>query len=191
MSKHFLEENELNKILNTLFESDYGLFYRRGYNISNNTPVTINGMSMGVIKNILDESYIQDNMTNINKTEKKNSYIIKIDKYTVILKKTFEKKDLELENDTILINFEKKNINGKYFFTSEQLLFNLSKNKYVPHIELMNETNNIEIDKIAKIKNTDPLIKFYGFNKGDVCKIIYKSNKINNINLYFNYRLII
>ena len=191
MSKSFLKENELNKILNTLFESDYGLFYRRGYNISNNTPVTINGVSMGVIKNILDESYIQDNMTNINKIEKKNSYIIKIDKYTIILKKRLEKKDLQLDNDTILITFEKKGINNNYIFTSEQLLFNLSKNKYVPHIEVINETDNIETDKIAKIKNTDPLIKFYGFNKNDVCKIIYKSNKINNINLYFNYRLII
>ena len=191
MSKSFLKENDLNKILNTLFESNYGLFYRRGYNITNNTSVLINGVSMGVIKNILDESYIQDNMTNINKTEKKNSYIIKIDKYTVILKKTLEKKDLEIENDTILINFEKKDINSNYFFTSEQLLFNLSKNKYVPYIEFINETDDIEIDKIAKIKNTDPLIKFYGFNKGDVCKIVYKSNKINNINLYFNYRLII
>tara|TARA_B100001175_G_C19507350_1_gene641689 strand:- start:1524 stop:2099 length:576 start_codon:yes stop_codon:yes gene_type:complete len=191
MSKSFLKENELNKILYTLFESDYGLFYRRGYNISNNTPVTINGVSMGVIKNILDESYIQDNMTNINKTEKKNSYIIKIDKYTVILRKHLDVRDIVFDNNTILINFDKKESYGNFIFNSEQLLFNLSKHKYVPHIELINDTDNIEIDKIAKIKNTDPLIKFYNFNKGDVCKIVYKSNKINNINLYFNYRLII
>lgn len=191
MKKRFLKENEFNKILNTLFEPNYGLFYRRGYTITNNTSVVINDTPFGTIKNILDPSYINDNMDKIYNTEKKNSYYVKVDKYTIILRSVLIEKDITFDNKTILITFDKKESYGNYIFNSDQLLFNLSKHKYVPHIELINENDNIEIDKIAKIKNTDPLIRFYGFNKDDVCKIIYKSNKINNINLYFNYRLII
>ena len=61
----------------------------------------------------------------------------------------------------------------------------------MPYREVIEDTSNIETSKIAKIKVNDPVIKFYGYNKGETCKIIYKSNKINNIDLYFNYRLII
>ena len=191
MNKSFLNESEFTKILNTLLEPDYGLFYRRNYEINDTTNVFINGKAFGSIKDILNKTYINENINEIYKTETKNTYIIKIDKYQIILKKKLEKKDLIHDENTLLINFENKNIDDKYNFYSKQLLFNMSKHKYVPYIELITELDNIEIDKIAKIKNNDQLIKFYGFNKGDICKIIYKSNKINNINLYFNYRLII
>ena len=191
MNKSFLNESEFTKILNTLLEPDYGLFYRRNYEINDTTNVFINGKAFGSIKDILNKTYINENINEIYKTETKNTYIIKIDKYQIILKKKLEKKDLIHDENTLLINFENKNIDDKYNFYSKQLLFNMSKHKYVPYIELITELDNIEIDKIAKIKKNDQLIKFYGFNKGDICKIIYKSNKINNINLYFNYRLII
>ena len=191
MNKSFLNESEFTKILNTLLEPAYGLFYRRNYEINDTTNVFINGKAFGSIKDILNKTYINENINEIYKTETKNTYIIKIDKYQIILKKKLEKKDLIHDENTLLINFENKNIDDKYNFYSKQLLFNMSKHKYVPYIELITELDNIEIDKIAKIKKNDQLIKFYGFNKGDICKIIYKSNKINNINLYFNYRLII
>ena len=191
MSDNFLKENDLNKILNTLFELNHGLFYKRKYTINQNTSVKINGKSFGVIKNILDISFINKNIDEIHRINNKNTYIINVDKYTIILKKKIEKKDLELDNNTLLINFENKKIEKNNYFCCEQLLFNLSKHKYVPHIELVENIENIEINKIAKIKHNDPLVKFYGFNKGDICKIVYKSNKINNMNLYFNYRIII
>lgn len=194
MSDTFLKYNELYKILITLFEPEFGLFYRRNYNINNNTSININKQSFGKIKNILDESYIQSNMERI---VDKDTYTIDIDKYMIILKKKLKKSDIEdlkTNNNLILINFENKKIKNKNSFYSQELLFNLTKNKYVPHIEIISkeeQLENIEKDKIAKIKMSDPLIKFYGFNKGDICKIIYKSNKINNIDLYFNYRIII
>ena len=191
MSDNFLKENELNKILNTLLETNYGLFYRRKYAINENTPVKINGKSFGIIKNVLDTSFINTNIDEIHKIDNKGSYVININKYTIVLKKKLEKKDLELDNNTLLINFENKKIEKNNCFNSEQLLFNLSKHKYVPHIELVENIENIETSKIAKIKLNDPLVKFYGFNKGDICKIVYKSNKINNMNLLLNYRIII
>tara|TARA_B100001175_G_C19465342_1_gene618802 strand:+ start:176 stop:760 length:585 start_codon:yes stop_codon:yes gene_type:complete len=194
MSETFLKYNELHKILVTLFEPQYGLFYRRNYNINNNTLININKQSFGKIENILDESYIQNNMERVID---KDTYIIDIDKYMIILKKKLKKSDIEdlkTNNNLILINFENKKIKNKNSFYSQELLFNLTKNKYVPYIEIISKEDelvNIEKDKIAKIKMSDPLVKFYGFNKGDICKIIYKSNKINNIDLYFNYRIII
>lgn len=194
MSETFLKYNELHKILVTLFEPQYGLFYRRNYNINNNTLININKQSFGKIENILDESYIQNNMERVID---KDTYIIDIDKYMIILKKKLKKSDIEdlkTNNNLILINFENKKIKNKNSFYSQELLFNLTKNKYVPYIEIISkegELVSIEKDKIAKIKMSDPLVKFYGFNKGDICKIIYKSNKINNIDLYFNYRIII
>ena len=192
MSKTFLKEIEFNKIMNTLLEPIYGLFYRRNYNVNDNTPILINDQSFGLVKNILNTIYVNEKINDIYRIEKKNTYNIKIGEYTIILKKKIEKKDLEnLNNNIILIHFDDKKFDNKNIFYSKQLLFNLSKHKYVPHIELITDLDNIEVDKIAKIRNNDPLIKFYGFNREDVCKIVYKSNKINNINLYFNYRLII
>jgi len=194
MSETFLKYNELHKILVTLFEPEYGLFYRRNYNINNNTLININKQPFGKIENILDESYIQDN---IERVIDKDTYIIDIDRYMIILKKKLKKSDIEdlkTNNNLILINFENKKIKNKNSFYSQELLFNLTKNKYVPYIEIISKEDelvNIEKDKIAKIKMIDPLIKFYGFSKGDICKIIYKSKKINNIDLYFNYRIII
>ena len=194
MSETFLKYNELHKILVTLFEPEYGLFYRRNYNINNNTLININKQPFGKIENILDESYIQDN---IERVIDKDTYIIDIDRYMIILKKKLKKSDIEdlkTNNNLILINFENKKIKNKNSFYSQELLFNLTKNKYVPYIEIISKEDelvNIEKDKIAKIKMIDPLIKFYGFSKGDICKIIYKTKKINNIDLYFNYRIII
>lgn len=198
MSETFLKYNELHKILVTLFEPEFGLFYRRNYNINNNTLININKQSFGKIENILDESYIQNNMERVIDKE---AYIIDIDIYDVILTMKIKDSDIETyetKNNSILINFDNKKKRKikktKNCFNSDELLFNLTKNKYVPHIEIISkeeQLENIEKDKIAKIKMSDPLIKFYGFSKGDICKIIYKSNKINNIDLYFNYRIII
>ena len=91
MSDNFLKENDLNKILNTLFELNHGLFYKRKYTINQNTSVKINGKSFGVIKNILDISFINKNIDEIHRINNKNTYIINVDKYTIILKK-IEKK---------------------------------------------------------------------------------------------------
>ena len=90
-----------------------------------------------------------------------------------------------------MIYYKGKKSDNINYFIADTLKFNLTKHKYVPDIELIESPIDIEINKIAKIKNNDPLIKFYGLNKNNICKITYKSNKINNIKLYFNYRLII
>jgi DNA-directed RNA polymerase subunit H (RpoH/RPB5) len=131
-------------------------------------------------------------MKSILEQKKTSEYKFIIENYTIIFKEKLKKgEDLEIDLDKIVIYYKGKKSDNINYFIADTLKFNLTKHKYVPHIELVNAPEDIEISKIAKIKNNDPLIKFYGFNKDSVCKITYKSNKINNVKLYFNYRLII
>ena len=50
---------------------------------------------------------------------------------------------------------------------------------------------DIQDSNLPKIKRSDKLIKFYGFPKSSICKITYKKNKMKEIDLYCNYRIVI
>lgn len=191
MSKGFLNVDNLSKIFNTLFEENEGMFYKRKYNINNKNKVILNKNEIGSIEDILNKTYLEENTKNIISNKKTDIYTFEVNSYKIIFKEKLKKEEDILENNTIVIYFIGKNTDRLNYFKAENLMFNLTKHKYVPYIELIDLNENIEVDKIAKIKINDPLIKFYGYNKNSICKIIYKSKKMNNINLYFNYRLII
>jgi DNA-directed RNA polymerase subunit H (RpoH/RPB5) len=185
-----LSLNNLNKIFNTLLEPEIGMFYMRKYDINNNTIIKVDNKNIKIIDL---KNYLNENIKSIMEKISKKHIVFDINNYNIVFTKKITKKileDITLPN-CIFIYFEGKCDNIKDCFLATHLLFNILKHKYVPYIEVIEDTSNIETSKIAKIKVNDPVIKFYGYNKGETCKIIYKSNKINNIDLYFNYRLII
>ena len=109
------------------------------------------------------------------------------------------------ENNNILIislsELSKNQQEVPIFYYYKDFLFNLTTNKYVPHIEKLetSELKNITVfsekdikdNNLPKIKRSDKLIKFYGFPKSSICKISYKTNKIKDINLYCNFKIVI
>ena len=204
-----LDKDKFFKIFLTLFEKDFGLFYRRQYINNSNIQIkykdiqnTIDDMLVPTydyapiiynIENSGGESTITINtsngdyfinFTNIGDFKKlyrnsgadkdKNPFIIPENTIIIIV-------DIKLLPEQI------KNMYNLFYY--KDLLFNLTKHKFVPHIEITR--NQVEESKIAKIKYTDKLIKFYGFPIGSVCKIVHKAKKINNIDIYSNYRTVI
>ena len=193
MNNKLLDKDKLYKIFLTLFEKDFGLFYRRQYINNGNAQITykdtkntINEMLeltydySGIINNI--ENSKEDNLITVNTTNEKNSETNK------------DKNPFLIPENTIIIIVDIKllpeQLKTMYnLFYYKDLLFNLTKHKFVPHIEITR--NDVEVSKIAKIKYTDKLIKFYGFPIGSVCKIVHKAKKINNIDIYSNYKTVI
>tara|TARA_B110000114_G_C14965372_1_gene346064 strand:- start:145 stop:846 length:702 start_codon:yes stop_codon:yes gene_type:complete len=208
----------LQQIITTLFEKDIGLFPRRKINPLNNN-ILLNDDNIGKIEEIINnqitfegKSYklkkfdgLEINMKNIK------IYIVLDVKYTHKISDDYSEfeNDFEYaknyENNNILIislmELNKTQQEVPIFYYYKDLLFNLTKNKYVPHIEKMepaeianitpSSEKDIEDNNLPKIKRSDKLIKFYGFNKSSICKITYKINKIKDIDLYCNYRIVI
>lgn len=209
MNNKLLDKDKLYKIFLTLFEKDFGLFYRRQY-INNgdaqitykDTKNTINEILeltydySGIINNI--ENSKEDNLITVNTTNEKYFInFVNIRDFKKIYKNSETNKDKNpflIPENTIIIIVDIKllpeQLKTMYnLFYYKDLLFNLTKHKFVPHIEITR--NDVEVSKIAKIKYTDKLIKFYGFPIGSVCKIVHKAKKINNIDIYSNYKTVI
>ena len=126
-------------------------------------------------------------------------------------KRDFFNKKIEDKYKNDLIDYENKNLivislielnktqkEIPIYYYYKDLLFNLTKNKYVPHIEIVDGKNisafsekDLEDNNLPKIKRSDKLIKFYSFPRSSICKITYKTNKIKDIDLYCNYRIVI
>ena len=210
------------KIFITLFEPEVGLFAHRNKSISLNTPIVLKNKD-SLNENIKD--IMTTNLTSESPTytfgdpySKIDGYIFEIGEITLYImldvKKTHKisedfakfKDDIEYaknyeDNNTIIISLTELNKTQKevpIFYYYKDLLFNLTKNKYVPHIERVIDQEisafskkDIEDNNLPKIKRSDKLIKFYGFPKSSICKITYKMNKIKNIDLYCNYRIVI
>ena len=209
MNNKLLDKDKLYKIFLTLFEKDFGLFYRRQYINNGNAQITykdtkntINEMLeltyhySGIINNI--ENSKEDNLITVNTTNE--TYFINfvnIRDFKKNYKNSETNKDknhLLIPENTIIIIVDIKllpeQLKTMYnLFYYKDLLFNLTKHKFVPHIEITR--NDVEVSKIAKIKYTDKLIKFYGFPIGSICKIVHKAKKINNIDIYSNYKTVI
>ena len=209
MNNKLLDKDKLYKIFLTLFEKDFGLFYRRQYINNGNAQITykdtkntINEMLeltydySGIINNI--ENSKEDNLITVNTTNEKYFInFVNIRDFKKIYKNSETNKDKNpflIPENTIIIIVDIKllpeQLKTMYnLFYYKDLLFNLTKHKFVPHIEITR--NDVEVSKIAKIKYTDKLIKFYGFPIGSVCKIVHKAKKINNIDIYSNYKTVI
>ena len=209
------------KIFNTLFEKNFGLFARR--NISTNLKSQIVSKNKELLQETVEHIMITDPNSDsstyiFGKSNNKNKgYKYEIDGVTIYImldvnKNSFyeseinedgyegEIKDYENKNIIIIslmeLNKTQKEIPIFYYY--KDLLFNLTKNKYVPHIENVDGKNitaftekDIKDNNLPKIKRSDKLIKFYGFQKSSICKITYKMNKIDNIDLYCNYKIVI
>ena len=209
------------KIFNTLFEKNFGLFARR--NISTNLKSQIISKNKELLQETVEHIMITDPNSEsstyiFGKSNSKNKgYKYEIDGVTIYImldvnKNSFyeseinedgyegEIKDYENKNIIIIslmeLNKTQKEIPIFYYY--KDLLFNLTKNKYVPHIENVDGKNitaftekDIKDNNLPKIKRSDKLIKFYGFPKSSICKITYKMNKIDNIDLYCNYKIVI
>lgn len=212
------------KIFITLFEPEVGLFAHRNKPIGLNTriesqktdPLNEN------IKDIMTTNPTSESLTYTfgNSYSKIDGYIFEIGEITLYIILDVNKihkiedfakfkDDIEYaknyENNNIIIislmELNKTQQEVPLFYYYKDLLFNLTKNKYVPHIEnlaapeIANITEfskkDIEDNNLPKIKRSDKLIKFYGFPKSSICKITYKIKKIKDTDLYCNYRIVI
>lgn len=204
------------KIFITLFEPEVGLFAHRNISINSNTQiVSKNRDSLNEnIKHIMTTDPTSESSTyKFGKSHAKNKgYIFEIGQITLYIMLDVNKSGLYSEKITeegegyenkniVVISLTELNKTQKempIFYYYKDLLFNLTKNKYVPHIERVSGENvsafsekDIADNNLPKIKRSDKLIKFYGFPKSSICKITYKMNKIKDIDLYCNYRIVI
>ena len=73
-------------------------------------------------------------------------------------------------------------------FTFKEMSFDIQQHKYYfPHIKLNKEERQEIVEKfgvkIPTILETDPVIRFLGYRKGDIVKVIRKDN-------YISYRIV-
>ncbi len=200
-------QNIFSKICMTLFEPEHGLFYKRNYSIDSKTNISIEGSNIN-IENILNNTYdidiFQSALNKEKKYEKQKGFEMKINTknkeniYIYLLIEIPNTPLINKDGHSIIISLAtlNENINeeeNKDIHYYKDLLFNITKHKYVPYIELVDTNELLEkrLEKYPKIKSNDKLIKFYNFPINSLCRIIYKMNKFNNKNLYHNYRLVI
>ena len=90
--------------------------------------------------------------------------------------------------------YRTKKIFIQYFYV-DTLTFNITKHNFVPKHEILTEKEKKELietlnissqSKLAKIKKTDPVAKYYGMKINDVCKI-HRISETSGI--YHYYRL--
>ena len=139
----------------------------------------------------------------------KNTVVIFINDKKDITNKSLEKYvsnyNIETNNIILVVTFIDINDNllSKYInyetptmqiFHIKQLLFNITKHKYVPNHTILTDVEKKEIDdlynikNIAKMKITDPVCRYYFAKIGDIIKITRISN---NSKEEINYRLCI
>lgn len=101
----------------------------------------------------------------------------------------------EKENSAISKELTKDSYKNVEIFLKKNMIFNITKNEYVPkHILLNNEEEKELLDKynttkgkLPKISKTDPIAKYYGMKSDQICKIIRKSPEVGE---YLYYRLV-
>ena len=101
----------------------------------------------------------------------------------------------EKENSAISKELTKDSYKNVEIFLKKNMIFNITKNEYVPkHILLNNEEEKELLDKynttkgkLPKISKTDPIAKSYGMKSDQICKIIRKSPEVGE---YLYYRLV-
>ena len=111
---------------------------------------------------------IQDYISIMKKIEVYHSIIVYKDNVTPIAKKVIE------ESKEMIIEL----------FEQNELQYNITKHYLVPKHELLFEKGSEDIkqfkkkygDKFPIILKTDPISRFYGFNKGDIIKVTRKGD---------------
>jgi len=95
----------------------------------------------------------------------------------------------------IINNFQLKQKKFIQIFNIESLMFNITEHILVPHHEIMNQTETVNIMSKYNIQNllqlplilqSDPVAKFIGAKRGDIVKITKPSETAGE---YVNYRL--
>lgn len=114
--------------------------------------------------------YLQEYINIMNKFKLSHAIIIYKDNITPIVKKTiYDLKDIIIE-----------------CFIEDELQYNITKHYLVPKHELLYYVNSKEAIELRKKFNnkfpillkSDPICRFYGFNKGDIIKITRKNNHV-------------
>lgn len=116
-----------------------------------------------------DVSRLKEYIGLMKQLDVNHSIVVYKDKVTSKTKKTVE----NLDNIKIEL------------FTDEELSFNITKNKLVPqHIPLCKEESKLFIQRYGSrfpiIRITDPIARFYGFEKGDVIQIRHGNGYIDH-----------
>lgn len=217
MNNLFNNINDFKKCYNTITEID-GLLDKRNFklhddfkNINYNTIITDNSYYIIAQNNLNPKHFIFIYFINttgfLSKTYKnKDINIYDCKKY---IKNLYNTSDIILDiiiifTKNIKINnliekklTEKININNIQTFCYINLLFNITKHKYIPKyiriIDDINEINNIckiknieNVDQLPKINIIDPLANFYGIKIGNLFE--FKRKNINS-GTYIYYRL--
>ena len=150
-----------------------------------------------------------DNIIYTTSDKNKNTVIIFInDKKNITNKKIYKYvSDYNTENNNIILVVTfidiNENLPSKYnnyetstlqVFHIKNLLFNITKHKYVPKHTILTKdeekalNNMYNIENIAKMKVSDPVCRYYFAKSGDIMKITRLSN---NSKEEINYRLCI
>lgn len=101
----------------------------------------------------------------------------------------------EKENSAISKELTKDSYKNVEIFLKKNMIFNITKNEYVPKHILLNSEEEKELlekynttkGKLPKISKTDPIAKYYGMKSDQICKIIRKSPEVGE---YLYYRLV-
>jgi DNA-directed RNA polymerase I, II, and III subunit RPABC1 len=106
--------------------------------------------------------------------------------------------DIEIEHSIIVyknnVTSAVKNIKHNFqgmrieLFSQEELQYNITTHKYQPKFEILNAKDSERFKKIYDTKfpimlKTDPIARFYGYQKGDVVKVTRKNG-------YVMYRIV-
>lgn len=160
---------------------------QRGYSIKSDTDEKIIGINeknkeIVIFKNPIDKfnvEHIKQKVSILNTLGIKHCIVIYTNSVTAIAKKLVE--------SSIDVEFE--------LFTQDELQYNITEHRLVPkHIKLSEEEARIFKKtfgiKFPTILKTDPICKFYNFQRGDVIKIIRIDNSKENNIPYITHRIV-
>ena len=172
-----------NHKMDTAIETVIDMITQRGYKITkseedkiivtNSIGENIIVFTVAVVK--LNVDTVKEYISILHKMEMKHCIVIYIDNVTSMTKKLIENSvDIKIE-----------------IFTQEELQYNITKHRLVPkHIRLSQkdtkEFKNVYGFKLPTILRTDPVSRFYDFNRGDIIKII----RINEKDKFVTYRIV-
>ena len=160
---------------------------QRGYSIKSDLEDKIIGINekgkeIVIFKNPIDKfnvDHIKQKVSILNTLNIKHCIVIYTISVTAIAKKLVE--------SSIDVEFE--------LFTQDELQYNITEHRLVPkHIKLSEEEAKIfkkEFGiKFSTILKTDPVCRFYNFQRGDVIKIIRKDYTSSNNIPYITHRIV-
>ena len=169
--------------MDTAIQTVTEMITQRGYKITksdddiivgtNSTGEHIIVFTQSVAKLNIDR--VKEYISILHKMEMKHCIVIYVENVTSITKKLIENSvDIKIE-----------------IFTLEELQYNITKHRLVPKHIILSPTESKEFKQLYGLKypvilRTDPIARFYDFNRGDVIKII----RMNGVDEYITYRIV-